>query len=158
MLFLDDIKTRSAELLAKLDELNNVNENFEIVKTLLNHRQPLSLNLLLNYLDLQLSMERLQRRILNIQNSMLKLSALIKLTDSADEELSDEKLLLQQILSESISSAKRYQQIIDLNGAESLTLCKMKDDVDYYLLNWTFAIESVLIEANLLNHVIENYV
>ena len=74
-----------------------------------------------------------------------------------DEELLGEKLLLQEILSGNVSSAERYQQIIDLHASESLTLGNLKDDLDYYLLNWSFEIGFVLIEPHFFNYVTENY-
>jgi hypothetical protein len=66
--------------------------------------------------------------------------------------LLNEKLLLQQIESETSQDSQYYQNIINLHAAESLTLVKLKDEVDYYLLQWTFEAESILTEAILLNY------
>ena len=158
MLFLNDINTRSAKLLARLEQLVNVNEDFESLKTLLNNRYPPYPSLSFINRDLLLSIESLQKRFLNIQHTMLKAANLTHIVGAAQQEMLDERLLLQQILSENMSSSEHYQKIIDLNTAETLTMCKLKDDVDYHLLNWTFTIESVLIEASLLKYVMQDYI
>jgi len=154
---LEDINSRSSGLLVQLDESIDVHGDLESFRTLLDNRQPLRSIFSLVHKDLLFSIESLQKRILDIYCSMLELEDLIHIIDIVDEELLGEKLLLQQILSGNVSSVERYQQIIDLHASESLTLCNLKDDLDYYLLKWSFEIGSVLIEARFLNYATENY-
>jgi hypothetical protein len=151
-LFLDDIQNRSTTLLTKIEELHDAYRNLEVDKTLLKQMQPLSLSHSLTRLNLLSSIEELQRRILKLQESFSNLPNLTHLMDTAKEELLNEKSLLQQIESENSQDNQYYQNIMNLHAAESLTLVKVKDEVDYYLLQWTFEAESILTEANLLNY------
>jgi hypothetical protein len=107
--------------------------------------------------DLLLSIEYLQKRILNICHLMLKSGDLVNIMDLTEEELLGETLLLQQILTSNVPSADRYQKIVNLHASESLTLCNLKDNLDYCLLNWSFEMRCVLIEAHFLNYVAETY-
>jgi len=151
-LFLDDIQNRSTALLTKIEELHDAYRNLEADKTLLKQTQPLSLSHSLARLNLLSSMDELQRRILSLQGSLSSLSNLTQLMSTAKDELLNEKLLLQQLESETSQDSQYYQNIIGLHAAESLTLVRLKDEVDYYLLKWTFEAESILTEANLLNY------
>lgn len=150
-LFLNDIQNRSIALLTRIEELHNAYTNLEADKTLLNQRQTYSLSQSLTLLNLLFSIEELQRRILNLKESFSELPNLTRLMDRVKDELLNEKLLLQQIKSENSRDSQYYQNIINLHAAESLTLVKMKDEVDCYLLKWTFEAESILTEADLLN-------
>jgi glutamine amidotransferase-like uncharacterized protein len=156
-LFLDDVNSRSSSLLVQLNELINFYEGLESFKALLNNGQPLHAISPLIRSQLLLSIESLQKRILNIYHSLLKLGDLIDIMDTAEEELLDEKLLLQQILTSNMSIEDRYLQIISLHASESLTLCNLKDNLDCHLLNWSFEIRSILIEAHFLNYAAEIY-
>jgi len=151
-LFLDDIENRSTALLTKIDELHNAYRNLEVDKTFLKQAQPRSLSHLLTRLNLLSSIEELQHRVLSLQESFANLSDLTHLMDTVKDELLNEKSLLQQIESETSQDNQYYQNIINLHIAESLTLVKLKDEVDYYLLKWTFEAKSILTEANLLNY------
>jgi hypothetical protein len=156
-LFLEEINSRSSGLLVQLDESVDAYEDLESFKVLSDNRQPLPPIFSLVHKDLLLSIESLQKRILDIYCSMLELEDLIHIMNIVDEELLGEKLLLQQILSGNVSSVEHYQQIIELHASESLTLSNLKDDLDYYLLSWTFEIGSVLIEGRFLNYATETY-
>jgi len=156
-LFLDDVNSRSSGLLVQLDELIDFYEGLESIKVLLKNRQPLHAIPSLIRSDLLLSIESLQERIPSVYHSLLKLEELIDIMDIAEDEMVDEKLLLQQILTSNMSTEDRYQHIINLHASESLTLCNLKDNLDYYLLNWAFEIRSVLIEAHFLNYAAETY-
>jgi hypothetical protein len=151
-LFLDDIQNRSTALQTKIEELHNAYRNLEVDKTFLKQAQPRSLSHLLTRLNLLSSIEELQHRVLSLQESFANLSDLTHLMDTVKDELLNEKSLLQQIESETSQDNQYYQNIINLHIAESLTLVKLKDEVDYYLLKWTFEAKSILTEANLLNY------
>jgi glutamine amidotransferase-like uncharacterized protein len=150
-LFLDEINYRSSSLLIQQDESINLYEAFENFKALSKNRVLQEIPPLIRN-NLSLSIEYLQKRFLNIYHSMLESGDLINILDLAEEELLGEKLLLQQMLTGNTPSADRYQDIVNLHTSESLTLCNLKDDLDYYLLNWSFEIRRVLIEAHFFNH------
>lgn len=151
-LFLNDIQNRSTALLTKIEELHDAYRNLESAKTLLKQRQPLSLSHSVAFQNLLFLTERLQRRILSLQESMSNLSSLTYLVDAVNDDLLGEKALLRQIESENSQDNQYYQNIINLHAQESLSLVKLKDEVDYHLLQWTFEAESILFEANLLNY------
>ena len=147
-LFLDDVNNRSSELLVQLDELTEIFENFTSIS---DTKQ--SINLLSSSVnsDLLPALKSLQKRILNIHPSMLKLEDLINTMVTVAKDLSEETQLLQQILSGSMSSTERNQQTISLHSSESLNLSNLKENVDYYLLHWSFEIRAILVEAQFLS-------
>jgi len=157
LLFLEDVSSRSRNLIFQLNELINFYNSFENLQFTLNNRQPPNLIHSLVRKYLLLSIEKLQVKITKIYQSMLKLRELINIMDAVNEELLNEKLLLQQILIGNMSSKDSYQNIINLHALETSTLCKIKDNLEGYMLNWAFEIRCVLVEAHFMNYATKIY-
>lgn len=145
MLFLDDINYRSSTLLVQLDELTTSYEKLENFSFLFKNQALKEMPPLIHS-DLLLSIECLQKRILNICHLMLKSGDLVNILELKETELLGEKLLLQQIL----MGANPYNGLFNLHASESLTLCSLKEDVDYYLLEWSFEMRRALFDAHFL--------
>ena len=147
-LFLEDVTSRSSFLLIYLEDLISF-YNFSL---------SLSDDDLIDHKELLICIENLQQRILNIQQSMLDLQELIPLLETVEEELLDEKHLIEQIFSNNVTSTERNQKIFTLHASESQTMCNIKDKIDYQLLKWYFEIKSILVEAHFLRYASEFYV
>lgn len=149
-LFLEDIDSRSSFLFAQLEKLHGFYGDFENFKV--------RSNASLEGSYLGVSIENLQRKILDVYNSMLELQELIPLLETVEEELLYAKFLLEQISSSTASVAERHQQIFDLHAYESQILGYLKDETNYHLLTWSFETESILVEAHFLNYVTDVYI
>jgi hypothetical protein len=155
VMLLEDIESRTVDLLDQVAELVSFHENLESFRFLLGNTRTVldlswpCLNSLLSWTS------RLEKQILDVLDSMLNVEELIQVMNIVEDEISDEMELLRQLLSNQAASENRNQTVLQLHAMESLTLSSMKEDLDSHLLYLSFATRNVLREAHFINYLLE---
>lgn len=147
-LYLSDIHSRSTRMLNDLMNLKETYTTLDKSKIILHSASGNRKNVL-TYID------NLQYRIASILKQIVELNDYpVKIFQFFESDLLT-KIIPQVTLLKNASLPENYRQIIELLDTEIIALNRIKDGVDYYLLRWSFQIESVSTETVFINGLIK---